>query len=119
MRIHPRAGGAGEDGIRRPDVAGEAGPDYPFTSADRSRYFGYLSRGESALNVPVGGSLTEYQMLEGVLIGSANNYADRLAGDIWSTDAVFASAARAWMDTHGVPGVTICLLYTSPSPRDS
>lgn len=92
---------------RLPLGLGEQGPEYHFTSADRSRYYGYLSRGESALNVPVGGSLTEYQMLEGMLIGSANNYADRLAGDIWSTDAVFASAARAWMDAHGVPGLTI------------
>ena len=92
---------------RLPLALGEQGPDYHFTSADRSRYYGYLSRGESALNVPVGGTLTEYQMLEGMLIGSANNYADRLAGDIWSTDAVFASAARAWLDAHGVPGLTI------------
>ena len=90
-----------------PLAVGEQGPEYRFTSADRSRYWQYLSNGESALNVPAGGSLTQYQMLEGMLIGSANNYADRLAQSIWPSDAVFASAANAWLTTHGVPGITV------------
>ena len=90
-----------------PLAVGEQGEQYQFTSADRSRYWGYRSRGESALDVPVGGTLTEYQLLEGMLIGSANNYADKLAGLLWPSDAVFASAARTWLDVHGVPGITI------------
>jgi D-alanyl-D-alanine carboxypeptidase (penicillin-binding protein 5/6) len=90
-----------------PLALGEQGEAYQFTAADRSRYWGYRSRGESALDVPVGGTLTQYQLLEGMLIGSANNYADRLAAILWPTDAVFASAARTWLDVHGVPGVTI------------
>lgn len=90
-----------------PLAVGEQGPEYRFTSADRSLYRQYLSNGESALNVPAGGSLSEYQMLEGMLIGSANNYADRLAQSIWPSDAVFASAANAWLTTHGVPGVRV------------
>jgi len=90
-----------------PLAVGEQGPEYRFTSADRSRYWQYRAGGESALDVPVGGSLTQYQMLEGMLIGSANNYADRLAQGIWPSDAVFASAANAWLTAHGVPGVTV------------
>ena len=65
-----------------PLAVGEQGPEYRFTCAGPRRVLGSISRaGESALDVPVGGTLTEYQMLEGMLIGSANNYADRLAGD--------------------------------------
>ena len=90
-----------------PLAVGEQGPEFRFTSADRSRYWQYLSNGESALNVPAGGSLTEYQMLEGMLVGSANNYADRLAQSLWPSDAVYASAASAWLAGHGVPGVTV------------
>lgn len=90
-----------------PLAPGEQGPEYRFTSADRSNYWSYRRGGESALDVPVGGSLTEYQMLQGMLIGSANNYADRLAQGLWPSDAVFASAASAWLSTHGVPGVTV------------
>jgi D-alanyl-D-alanine carboxypeptidase (penicillin-binding protein 5/6) len=46
-------------------------------------------------------------MLEGMLIGSASNYAARLAGNWWPSDASFASAANTWLDTHGVDDVTI------------
>ncbi|MFK4837458.1 D-alanyl-D-alanine carboxypeptidase [Microbacterium sp. ZW T2_14] len=90
-----------------PLAVGEQGPEFRFTSADRSRYWQYLNNGESALNVPAGGSLSEYQMLEGMLVGSANNYADRLAQSLWPSDAVYASAASAWLAGHGVPGVTV------------
>lgn len=90
-----------------PLALGETGPDYRFTAADRTRYWSYRQNGESALDVPVGGSLTQYQLLEGMLIGSANNYADRLATNLWPSDQVFASAARTWLGAHGIPGVTI------------
>lgn len=90
-----------------PLAAGEQGPSFRFTASDRALYWQYRSRGESALDVPVGGALTQFQMLEGILIGSASNYADRLAHNLWPTDAVFASAARTWMDAHGVAGITI------------
>ncbi|WP_206535723.1 D-alanyl-D-alanine carboxypeptidase [Microbacterium sp. 4R-513] len=90
-----------------PLALGEQGPEFRFTSSDRSAYWGYRNRGESSLDVPVGGTLTEYQLLEGMLIGSANNYADRLASNLWPSDAVYASAANSWLTAHGVPGVTI------------
>ncbi len=90
-----------------PLALGEQGREYRFSSSDGTAYWQYLSRGESALDVPVGGSLTEYQLLQGMLIGSANNYADRLASTIWPTDEVFARAANDWLAQHGVPGITI------------
>ena len=62
-----------------PLAVGEQGPEYRFTAADRSALLAVPQRGESALDVPVGGTLTQYQLLEGMLVGSANNYADRLA----------------------------------------
>ena len=92
---------------RMPLALGETGPEYRFTAADRAQYWSYRANGESALDVPVGGALTQYQLLEGMLIGSANNYADRLAGNLWPNDRVFAEAARSWLGSHGVPGVTI------------
>jgi D-alanyl-D-alanine carboxypeptidase (penicillin-binding protein 5/6) len=90
-----------------PLAIGEQGPSYRFTSADSSAYWQYLRSGESALDVPVGGSLTEYQMLQGMLIGSAGNYADRLAQDLFPSDAVYASAANKWLTDHGVSGITL------------
>lgn len=92
---------------RMPLAVGEQGPEFRFTGADNLRYWQYRSNGESALDVPVGGTLTQYQMLEGMLIGSANNYADRLAQNLFPSDAVFASAAADWLSTHGVSGITV------------
>ena len=101
-----------------PLAVGEQGPEFRFTSRDRSAYWGYLDNNESALDVPVGGSLTQYQLLEGMLVGSANNYADRLAGNLWPTDAVFANAANTWLSAHGVPGVTV-VEPTGLDPRNT
>lgn len=101
-----------------PLAAGEAGPEFRFTGADNFQYWQYRARGESALDVPVGGTLSEYQMLEGMLIGSANNYADRLAQNLWPSDAVFAAAASEWLATHGVTGVQV-VEPTGMDPRNS
>ncbi len=90
-----------------PLALGETGPEYRFTSNDRSQYQGYRNRGESALPVPVGGTLTQYQLLQGMLIGSANNYADRLASNLWPSDAVFARAANEWLQAHGVGAIAV------------
>ena len=90
-----------------PLAVGEAGPDFRFSEADSDEYWNYLGRDESAIDVPVGGTLSEYQMLQGMLIGSANNYADRLRQTIWPSDAVFAEAAADWLSAHGVEGLTI------------
>lgn len=98
-----------------PLAPGESGPSYYFSAADSDEYWWYLSNGESALDVPVDGTLTQYQLLQGALIGSANNYADRLAREIWPSDRVFADAANAWLATHGVTGITI----TDPTGIDA
>lgn len=90
-----------------PLALGEQGPEFRFTARDSDEYWSYLRNNESALDVPVGGTLTQYQLLEGMLMGSAGNYADRLAGNLWPTDAVYASAANAWLAAHGVPGITV------------
>lgn len=86
---------------------GETGPEYRFTGSDSDLYWTYRENNESALDVPVGGTLTEYQLLQGMLIGSANNYADRLAGNLWPSDRVYADAANRWLAGRGVTGITI------------
>lgn len=85
----------------------DQGRDFSFTYADTLTYWNYRARNESALDVPVGGTLTEYQVLEGMLIGSANNYAALLGSTWWGSDATFASAANSWLDSRGISGITI------------
>jgi D-alanyl-D-alanine carboxypeptidase (penicillin-binding protein 5/6) len=91
---------------RKPLTSGE-GPRYHFTAKDRVIYHGYLMRNESALDVPVGGSLTEYQMLQGILIGSASNYADRITKDTFGSRAAFVAAAKQLLHKNGITGITI------------
>ena len=91
---------------RRPLTSGE-GPRYRFSAKDRVAYHRYLERNESALDVPVGGSLTEYQMFQGILIGSASNYADRIVKDTFGTKAAFVAAARQLLQRNGITGITI------------
>lgn len=92
---------------RLPLAPGEQGPSYAFTQADSADYWQYRARGESSLDVPVDGSLTELQMLQGMLIASANNYAQRLASDLFGTDAEFSTAANQYLAERGIEGITI------------
>lgn len=92
---------------RLPLAPGEQGKTYSFTQADSADYWQYRARGESSLDVPVDGSLTELQMLQGMLIASANNYAQRLASDLFGTDAAFSAAANAYLAERGIGGITI------------
>jgi len=92
---------------RQPLAAGEDGPTREIAYADRVDYWGFLGRGESAIDVPVGGTLTQYQLMQGALIASAGNYADMLVREIWPTDEEFAAAAREWLDAQGLEGITV------------
>lgn len=86
---------------------GEQGPSFAFTLADSREYWKYRRSDQSSLDVPVGGSLTEYQMLQGIMLGSANNYIDRLANEIWGSSRGFAAASAKWLSDRGIEGVTI------------
>lgn len=92
---------------RMPLQAGQSGPEFRFTYGDRAEYWQFLRRNESALDVPAGGTLTQYQLLEGMLLGSAGNYATRLAYNLWPGPRSFSSAASDWLAAHGVTGISI------------
>ncbi len=92
---------------RMPLAPGEQGPEFAFTWADNLEYWEYRRDDQSALDVPVGGTLTELQLLQGTLLGSANNYIDRLAAEIWGSDREFAAAAETWLRSRGIGGITI------------
>ncbi|MFL0565460.1 D-alanyl-D-alanine carboxypeptidase family protein [Microbacterium sp. 179-I 1D1 NHS] len=92
---------------RKPLTTGEQGPAYDFTFADRQEYWRYVSQNQSALNVPDDSSLTEYQMLQGMLMASASNYANRLATDAFGSVDDYASAANSWLGENGLDGITV------------
>ena len=91
----------------QPLALGEQGPEYRFTASDQARMWQLNRSGESVLPVPVGGTLSQYQLLQGLLIGSAGNYAERLTGNLYPSPAIYARAANTWLARHGVSDITI------------
>jgi D-alanyl-D-alanine carboxypeptidase (penicillin-binding protein 5/6) len=92
---------------RMPLAPGEQGPEFGFDRGDSAEYWQYRVSDQSALDVPVNGVLTEYQLLQGTLLGSANNYIDRLSQEIWGSDDQFADAAEVWLRERGLDGITV------------
>lgn len=92
---------------KMPLKPGEQGPSFAFTQADSDDYLNYLRQDQSALDVPVDGSLTQYQLFEGILLGSANNYADRLARELWGSNENYAAAANQWLAQHDLGDIRV------------
>lgn len=67
---------------QRPIKPGQTGPLIKITEADVQSYRDYLAGDGSVIPVAIGQDLTEYQMLQALLLPSANNVADSLA--IWA-----------------------------------
>ncbi len=64
-----------------PLLPGQAGPAIIVTPADAANYQRELRLGESVVRVTAGEQLTEYQLLQGLLLPSASNFSDILA--VW------------------------------------
>lgn len=70
----------------------EQGPSLTVSEADVADYARRKSAEESVVAVQAGEKLTEYQLLQGLLIPSANNYAAMLAN--WDAGSIPAFVAR-------------------------
>ena len=78
-----------------PLAPGQAGPAVEITAGDVEDWRQELAAGDSVLAVDVGERLTEYQLLEALLIPSADNVADLLAAwDAGSSDRFVARMNR-------------------------
>jgi D-alanyl-D-alanine carboxypeptidase (penicillin-binding protein 5/6) len=91
----------------KPLGAGEQGPEIDFTSADVDAYNQVLAENGSVQPVRAGLVLTERQVLETVLIPSANNYAISLARWAYGSVESYLAAARSWLDAHGLEDTTV------------
>ena len=67
---------------KKPLAPGQQGPTITITDADVAIYNQYVANDGSVLNINSGEQITEYQMLEAMMLPSANNLADSLA--IWA-----------------------------------
>jgi len=91
---------------KKPLEAGQAGPTYQITTKDVQHYYDDLAVGGSLLPVNDGEILTEYQMLQGLLIASGDNIATTLAEwafgslDGYLEYANKMAADNGWTSTH-------------------
>ena len=90
-----------------PLKADQPGPTITFTQKDIDEYNRYISINGSVMPVRVGQKLSQREMLEGVLLPSANNVADSLA--IWAFGSVDAyhTYANKWLRDNGMPNTVV------------
>ena len=91
----------------KPLKIGEQGPAIPITQADIDIYNNYYVKNGSLAAVAVGEQISEYQMLQGILLPSANNYADSLATWAFGSLDKYRVAAQAMAKKIGMNHTTI------------
>ena len=85
-----------------PLSAGEAGPPLTTTSADAARYLQMVAQDQSSVAVTAGMTFSEFEMLEGMLIPSANNFAEMLAAWDAGSQAAFVQKMNAEAQALGM-----------------
>ena len=75
-----------------PLSVGEDGPTITITALDVTIYEDDVESDQANIQVDVGEVLTEHQMLEGMLVHSANNFADLLA--LWDAGSIAAFVTK-------------------------
>lgn len=92
---------------KHPLKAGETGPTLTIGDSDVALYNKYYSEDGSNVEVQSGEQLTEYQMLEGMLLPSGNNIADSLAIWAYGSMGAYKTAAQNYVKSLGMTNTTI------------
>ncbi|MEO5533566.1 MAG: D-alanyl-D-alanine carboxypeptidase [Pseudolysinimonas sp.] len=90
-----------------PLAVGEDGPTVTMTSADAALYGSYLAQNGTVAPVRAGLQLTELQLLELMLVKSANNYAMSTAMWAFGSQDAYLDATHTWLTAHGLTGITV------------
>ena len=85
---------------KKPLAAGEQGPTITLGAADVALYQQYVAAHGSVMYVSDGAQFTEYQMLEAMMLPSANNIADSLAIWAFGSLSAYKTAATAFLQTN-------------------
>lgn len=87
---------------KEPIPDGEQGETYIFTEADVVIYNQYVAKYGSVMPIKAGQRLTQYQMLQGLLLPSANNIADSLTIDIFGSPEAYIEYANKLVNSYGL-----------------
>lgn len=91
----------------KPLSPGSQGPDVPITQNDVNLYDSYVAEQGSVVPVEAGEQISEYQMLEAMLLPSANNIADSLASWAYGSLASYSRAANTFLQQQGLGGTHV------------
>lgn len=91
----------------KPLAVDEQGPEITMTEADTALWHKYFIQDGSIEPVRTGLVLTQRELMDAVLISSANNYAESLALWAYGSMPEFLTATRTWLDSHGLANTTI------------
>ena len=89
-----------------PIPAGQQGPSMTVTAQDVADYAAKRDQGQSVVRVGAGEQLTEYQLLQGLLIPSGNNIADLLARWVAGSVPAFVDRMNARARAIGLKSTT-------------
>lgn len=87
---------------KKPLKQGEQGPVITLSNADVALYNSYLAVDGSLVPVVAGEQISEYQMIQAIMLPSANNIADSLAIWAYGSLTAYSTAANAYLATHGL-----------------
>lgn len=87
---------------KKPLAANQQGPSYTLTDQDVAFYRTQAAKDGSLLPVKAGQVITEYQMIQALMLPSANNIADTLALWAFGSQKAYAEAANNYLKKHGL-----------------
>jgi D-alanyl-D-alanine carboxypeptidase (penicillin-binding protein 5/6) len=85
----------------------DPGPTLTFGKADHALYDQYYVLGATIAAMPTNSTMSERNALEVMLIASATNYADAVAGWAFGSKGAFVTATRNWLSASGLTSTTI------------
>jgi serine-type D-Ala-D-Ala carboxypeptidase (penicillin-binding protein 5/6) len=86
----------------KPLQPGQQGPTITLTAADVALYNNYAAQDGSVVQVQAGEQISEYQMLQTMMLPSANNMADSLAIWAFGSLANYQQAANPYLESLGL-----------------
>jgi D-alanyl-D-alanine carboxypeptidase (penicillin-binding protein 5/6) len=85
----------------------DPGPAVTMSAADVASYRDYIALNGSVAPVTAGWTFTERELLEIMLIDSANNYATTLATWAFGSTDAYLAAAQSWLAKNGLGSITV------------
>ena len=92
---------------QNPLAVGSPGPNISIDSTDLGYFNYYYQNDGSAAKVQAGETLTEYQLLQGMLIPSANNMADSLVRWAFGSPAAYTTYANKMVKELGLTNTSV------------